>query len=116
MNTLRDLPLPAAGIPATDTLRELRVHLQLDVRVWGIDALGKPFSQTARTIEISALGARLTGIERVQKGDIIGLQYADAKARFRVVWSGEPGTDQCRCQNTKQHSLAAKALEDCRRD
>lgn len=94
MNSLRDLPLPVAGIPATDPLRELRVHLQLEVRVWGIDVLGKPFSQTARTVEISALGARLAGLKHVQTGDVIGLQYAAAKARFRVVWIGEPGTDQ----------------------
>jgi hypothetical protein len=88
--------LPESSPPATasDPLRELRVRLQLEVRVWGIDALGKTFSQVARTIEISALGARLTGIERVQQGDIIGLQYGAAKARFRVVWIGAAGTDQ----------------------
>jgi hypothetical protein len=82
------------GIPTMDSLRELRVDLQLEVRVWGIDTLGKPFSQAARTIEISALGARLTGIQHVQQGDIIGLQYGQGKARFRVVWIGAAGGEQ----------------------
>lgn len=76
-----------------DHLRELRVHLQLEVRVWGMDAAGKPFSQIARTVEISALGARLRGVEGVQQGDIVGVQYRDQKARFRVAWVGAPGSE-----------------------
>lgn len=69
-------------------LRELRVRLQLPVRVWGMDAAGKPFSHNTRTIEISALGARLAGPLSVQQGDVVGIQYGEAKARFRVVWLG----------------------------
>jgi hypothetical protein len=88
------LSLPVAGAAPEDPLRELRVNLQVRVRVWGIDALGKPFSQTARTVEISALGARLTGLQCVQEGDIVGLQYGEGKARFRVVWIGLPGSEQ----------------------
>lgn len=76
-----------------DRLRELRVHLELEVRVWGLDAAGKPFSQIARTVEISALGARLRGVEAVRQGDIVGVQYRDQKARFRVVWVGAAGSD-----------------------
>ncbi len=87
-------PTAVAGSIASESLRELRVRLQLEVRVWGIDALGKPFSQVAHTIEISALGARLAGLQHVQKGDILGLQYGEGKARFRVVWMGAPGSDQ----------------------
>lgn len=88
-------------IPA-GPLRELRVHLQLPVRVWGLDASGKAFSSNTRTIEISALGARLeAGDLSVQKGDIVGIQFGDAKARFRVVWLGseknEPGCIGVEC-------------------
>ena len=84
---------PGKTIPA-GPLRELRVRLQLPVRVWGLDAQGKPFSHNTRTIEISALGARLAGPLSMQQGDVVGIQYGEAKARFRVVWLGkdESGT------------------------
>jgi len=45
-----------------EPLRELRVPMQLEVRVWGMDVGGKPFFQSARTVEVSAKGARLAGI------------------------------------------------------
>src|SRR4051812_33553280 len=87
-------PIAVPVPPPTDPLRELRVNLQLDVRIWGIDNAGKPFSQNARTVEISALGAPLMGVQRVQEGDVIGIQYRQAKARFRIVWIGKQGSEQ----------------------
>lgn len=81
---------PASAAPSSaEPLREVRVPLKLDVRIWGIDCWGKPFTRQARTVEISALGARLENVGCVQKGDIIGVQYGEAKARFRVVWAGD---------------------------
>jgi hypothetical protein len=73
-------------------LRELRVSLQLPVRVWGMDVNGKPFAVAAETMEISALGARLRGVAAVKNGEVIGIQYEDQKARFRVVWLGDTTT------------------------
>jgi hypothetical protein len=75
-------------------LRELRVPLQLEVRVWGTDVTGKPFFQTARTAEVSAKGARLEGITCLKVGEVIGVQHGNQKARFRVVWIGEQGTPE----------------------
>src|SRR5712691_11113391 len=72
----------------------MRVRMQLEVRVWGSDSTGKPFSQTARTVEISGNGARLEGITCLQPAEIIGVQYGSQKARFRVLWIGEKGTPQ----------------------
>ena len=77
-----------------DKLRELRVGLQLEIRVWGLDSSGKPFSSNVTTKEISALGARLKGVTGINKNDTIGVQYRDQKARFRVVWVGEPNTER----------------------
>lgn len=82
------IPCSTEAAAASARLREVRVPLQLPVRVWGLDASGKAFSHNAQTIEISALGARLRGVERVQAGDIVGIQFGEAKARFRVVWVG----------------------------
>ncbi len=61
--------------------------------MWGMDSTGKPFSQTARTVDISGQGARLAGITGPkQLGDVIGVQHGDQKARFQVVWVGANGT------------------------
>jgi PilZ domain len=75
-----------------EPLRELRVRMQLEVRLWGMDSAGKPFSQTARTVEISGNGARLEGVASLKAGEVIGVQHANQKARFRVAWTGETGT------------------------
>ena len=69
--------------------------MQSEVRVWGMDSAGKPFSQTARTVEVSGKGARLEGLTcQPQSGEIIGVQHGTQKARFRVLWIGEKGTPQ----------------------
>ena len=76
-----------------EPLRELRIPMQLEVRVWGMDATGKPFSQLAHTLDISGRGARLGGMAGPkQRGDVIGVQYGNQKARFQVMWAGEAGT------------------------
>src|SRR6266700_2375981 len=77
-----------------DRLRDLRVNLQLDVRVWGLDESGKAFSYVARTIEVGALGARLSGINGVRANDVIGIQHGNQKARFRIVWTGAANSEQ----------------------
>ncbi|HXP47986.1 MAG TPA: PilZ domain-containing protein [Terriglobales bacterium] len=76
-----------------EPLRELRIPMQLEVRVWGMDSMGKPFSQTARTVDISGQGARLAGITGPkQLGEVLGVQHGNQKARFQVVWVGANGT------------------------
>ena len=79
----------------SEPLREVRVRMQLEVRVWGMGSDGKPFSQTARTIDISGNGARLEGVACLkQVGEIVGVQHGSEKARFRVVWIGDKDTAQ----------------------
>src|SRR3954468_6336897 len=70
-----------------------RVPATLSIRVWGMDSTGRPFSSQARTIDVTRTGARITGLEHVcQKGDVIGIQCGEQKARFRVVWVGNSGS------------------------
>jgi len=70
-----------------------RTPNELSIRIWGMDSAGRPFSSQARTIDITRTGARITGIEHIcQKGDVIGIQHGEQKARFRVVWVGNPGS------------------------
>lgn len=66
---------------------EQRVAVDLDMRVWGIGADGRAFTQCARAQNISVAGALLSGIEQDLKiGDIIGVRTGEKKARCKVVW------------------------------
>jgi hypothetical protein len=71
---------------------ENRVRPQLHVRVWGMDADARPFSQNAIAHNISSEGAEILGIEYPLKtGDIIGIKCGEKKARFKVVWVKDAG-------------------------
>lgn len=70
-----------------------RIPILLSVRIWGMDAAGKAFIEDVKTFDITACGARLQGLHCRQKpGDVIGVQHAGEKARFKVVWVGAPNT------------------------
>ena len=72
----------------TQSRGEARVSLDLEVRVWGMGANGRVFSQHARTRNVSIGGALLSGIEQNLKiGEIIGVRRGDKKARCKVVWA-----------------------------
>ncbi|HET7209622.1 MAG TPA: PilZ domain-containing protein [Terriglobales bacterium] len=71
---------------------ELRVDTDMVVRVWGMDAAEKPFTQNARARNISSQGVLVSGVEAdLKPGDIIGVQYEQKKARCRVVWVVDAG-------------------------
>ena len=66
---------------------ESRVPSDITVRVWGMDAEGKPFFQNARASELSSEGAQLSQLHHLLKvGEIIGIQHGDKKARFVTKW------------------------------
>jgi hypothetical protein len=75
------------------TRREQRKNVTLSVRIFGMDANGRVFSETVSTVNVSLEGAMLTGFRRpIKPGEVIGLSYGKSKARFRVQWVGQPGT------------------------
>jgi hypothetical protein len=75
-----------------DKRPESRIEAQILVRVWGMDADGRPFFQNANAGKISSEGAQISGIAHPLKaGDIIGVQYGDKKARFKVIWVIDAG-------------------------
>ncbi len=79
----------------TDQPVEPRVTVDLPVRVYGMTAEGRAFSQAARAQNISSEGALLGGIESELKvGDVIGVQCDDKKARCSVVWVMNAGAIQ----------------------
>jgi PilZ domain len=75
-----------------DSRPENRVATVILVRVWGMDADGRPFFQNANATNLSSAGALLSGISHPLKpGDVIGVQHAEKKARFKVVWLVDSG-------------------------
>ena len=69
---------------------EERVPVNLGMRVWGMGADGRAFSQCARAHNISAGGALLCDIEHdLNIGDTIGVQ-AGEKPCALIRWTTSP--------------------------
>jgi hypothetical protein len=70
------------------------VQARLQVRIAGIDDSGRALLQMVPTRNISRQGALLAGIQgRLKPGEIIAITYKNSKARFRVTWVGDAGTE-----------------------
>ena len=70
-----------------DHQTESRLTVDLPVRIWGMGADGRPFSQQARAQNISSEGALISGVEAEPKvGDVIGVQCEEKKTRCTVIW------------------------------
>ena len=77
-----------------DRRRQQRVVVDLPVRIWGLDAYSRPFTQPASLRNISGRGATLQGVDaQLKRGDLVDVQYEGAQAQFRVVWLGRRGTE-----------------------
>lgn len=71
--------------------RERRSFIAISVRVSGTDSNGKSFRQLACTLDVSASGVRINGLQEANVGQVLTLEYQKNKVRFEVVWVGEPG-------------------------
>jgi hypothetical protein len=70
-----------------DQQTEPRLTVDLPVRIWGMSADGRPFSQQARAHNISSEGALISGVDNELKvGDVIGVQCEEKKTRCTVIW------------------------------
>ncbi len=70
-----------------DHQTEPRLTVDLPVRIWGMSADGRAFSQSARAQNISSEGALISGVDSELKvGDIIGVQCEEKKTRCTVIW------------------------------
>lgn len=73
--------------------RQKRVRVALPVRTWISDENGKAVLHTACTLDVTPTGARLTGVRaQTEMGAILTVERGRSKARFRIIWVGEPGT------------------------
>jgi hypothetical protein len=84
----------ASGGPLK-TPKILRQDVKLPIRIWGMDASGRPFMEQARTVSAGPLRACIAGLQHeVLAGEILGIGYQDRKARFSVVEVGQSGTPE----------------------
>jgi hypothetical protein len=89
-----------------DNQSEPRLSVDLPVRVWGMTAEGRPFSQIARAQNISNDGALLSGLESELKvGDVVGVQCDEKKTRCTVIWVMNTGP-------VKKNQVGVKLIAD----
>ena len=89
-----------------DQQSEPRLTVDLPVRIWGMSAEGRPFSQSAHAHNISSEGALISGVETELKvGDVIGVQCAEKKTRCTVVWVMNTGP-------VKKNQVGVKLVAD----
>ncbi|HYW40006.1 MAG TPA: PilZ domain-containing protein [Terriglobales bacterium] len=89
-----------------DHQSEPRLSVDLPVRIWGMSADGRPFSQHARAQNISSEGALISGVDNELKvGDMIGVQCEEKKTRCTVVWVMNTGP-------VKKNQVGVKLVAD----
>jgi len=75
--------------------RDKRIEAVYPVRLWGMDANGRPFIEAASTANVSRKGVLLKGVlGNVAIGDVVGLTFGERKCKFRVMWVGQAGTSE----------------------
>jgi len=78
-----------------DRRRERRLSLELQVRIWGVDRMARPFAELVRVRNVSNHGAVLIGVRsKLQTGEVLDVQLGASRAQFRIVWMsllGEAG-------------------------
>ena len=85
---------------------EPRLTVDLPVRIWGMSADGRPFSQHARAQNISFEGALICGVDSELKvGDMVGVQCDDKKTRCTVIWVMNTGP-------VKKNQVGVKLIAD----
>ena len=85
--------------------REPRKDIRVPIRIFGTDVAGKAFSESVHTVNVSRGGAMVIEVKtQLKVGEVIGLTYGTAKARYEVRWVGQPGSKKqnlAGLQNTK---------------
>jgi len=65
----------------------------MSVLVFTTDARGKSVAETAKVVDVSTSGARLSWVRTLkQQGQVAEIEYRGQRAKFRVAWIGQPKT------------------------
>jgi hypothetical protein len=75
--------------------REKRIAAVHPIRLWGMDASGRPFIEAASTVNVSRKGSLLKDVPAtLAVGDVVGITSGEQKGKFRVMWVGQAGTSE----------------------
>lgn len=92
---LRNSELPPCPITiASMNMRsEERVPVRIGTLVTYVTPDGDVLVQQAQTVDVSDQGGCLEGLRHIiPVGSVVGVQNGQKRARFRVVWTGEPNS------------------------
>lgn len=65
----------------------------MSVLVFTTGANGKSVAETAKVVDVSTSGARLSWVRTLkQTGQVAEIEHRGRRAKFRVAWIGQPGT------------------------
>jgi len=94
----------ATGVAVQEKRKEKRLNIAVRVRLGSNEALTD--GELAVTYEISLSGVRISGLPKLKVGATVWMQRLTKRARYKVIWVGEPGTAQ-----TQQAGLACVDLD-----
>lgn len=80
--------------PQSPQRRSSRLNFRCHVKIGGVDAEGKKFSEKTETVCISKFGASLRTTHQFTMGQTVTVYTLDRghTGQFHVVWIGQPGT------------------------
>src|SRR5882672_11129852 len=86
--------------------RQKRTRMVAPVKLWITGTNGDQESHLAHTLDVTDHGIRLAGFRcELKPEDMIELQYRHKRARFRVLWTSTPKSQE------KQQQLGAECVE-----
>ena len=75
-----------------DRRKSPRVSVQLPVEVWGLDAFGRAFTESAIITNMSSGGIVLQRLrKRLRPGEVLDVRMGRETAHFRVIWANDHG-------------------------
>jgi hypothetical protein len=92
-----------------DRRHTARVSVQLPALVWGLNASGQAFTDSALVVNMSSGGIVLRGVNRrIRIGELLDVRTENSNAQFRVIWIGVTG--DLGLQNLTAETLLPKAV------
>ena len=92
-----------------DRHHNARVSVQLPAQVWGVNASGRPFTDSALVVNMSAGGIVLHGVHRrIRIGEFLDVRLDGSCAQFRVIWIG--GNGDLGLQNLSTETFLPKSV------
>jgi hypothetical protein len=90
-----------------DRRQNARISVQLPAQVWGLNASGQAFTDSALVVNMSSSGIVLRGVNRrIRIGELLDVRMENSNAQFRVIWiSGDLGL-----QNLTAETFLPKAV------